>query len=127
MHIIDGIDIEKFLKARNIFEEFRKNMITDRDKAGAVQAFEFCYELAWKTMKRILTNRGIDTNSPRDCFRAAAAASLISDPKPWFDFINIRNITVHTYDEKNLEMVISSFDIFSNSVKDFLHNLEQTK
>lgn len=127
MYIIDGIDIEKFLKARNIFEEFRKNMITDRDKAGAVQAFEFCYELAWKTMKRILAKRGIDANSPRDCFRAAAQTGLISAPKVWLDFINIRNVTVQIYDEKNLELVISSFNLFSESLNDFISNLKKTE
>lgn len=44
----DLIKIDKLKKAQAIFDDFRKDMKTDRDKAGAVQAFEFCYELASK-------------------------------------------------------------------------------
>lgn len=128
MYIIAGIDIENFVKARNKFEEFRKDMITDRDKAGAIQAFEYSYELAWKMMKRILANRGvIEITSPRDCFRESAAAGLISDPKIWFEFIKVRNITVHTYNEENIELVISVFDKFSAALSELLGNITKLK
>lgn len=29
-----------------MFERFHKDMATERDKAGAVQAFEFCYDFS---------------------------------------------------------------------------------
>ena len=66
---IEEIGIENLLKARDRFEEFRRDMITDRDRAGAIQAFEFSYELAWKTIKRVLSKRDIDVMSPRESFR----------------------------------------------------------
>jgi replication initiation and membrane attachment protein DnaB len=58
--IMDIPDLSKLKKAISIFEDFRQEMKTDRDKAGAIQAFEFCYELSWKSMKRALKNSGID-------------------------------------------------------------------
>ena len=66
------MSIKNLLKAQAQFETFRIGMIDDRDKAGAIQAFEFCYELSWKTMKRILALRGQETGSPKDTFRKAA-------------------------------------------------------
>ena len=60
-----------------------------------------------------------------ELFREAGAAGLISNPKVWFNFIKIRNLTVHTYNEQNVEQVISSFDNFSESLKEFLENLER--
>lgn len=60
------MDISKLIKAKAIFERFRKDMLDDRDEAGAIQAFEFCFELAWKMMKRFLGERGQETGSPKD-------------------------------------------------------------
>ena len=117
--------INPLLKARDIFESFRKNLNTDQEKAGAVQAFEFCYELTWKTMKRILNFRRIEVSTPRDTFREAALAHLIKNPEVWFDFIRKRNLTIHTYDEKNLEAVGAIFDRFSHELPKFIENVEK--
>lgn len=129
MEMIKGeIDISAFLNARKQFEEYRLNMLRPQDRAGAIQAFEFTYEMAWKIMKRLLSVQGIiDINSPRSCFREAAKIGLISDPKSWFDFIDIRNITVHTYNESNVEKVITSFDSFSKLLEELYLNLMKIK
>jgi len=108
-----SIDIAKLLKAQSVFERFRQDMKNDRDQAGAVQAFEFCYELAWKMMKRFLMARGVETGSPKDTFRAAALEKLIDDPETWFEFQKKRNLTVHTYEQKNLDLIVAIFDNFS--------------
>lgn len=107
-----------------MFEDFRQNMVTDRDKAGAVQAFEFSYELAWKTMKRVLTVRGEEPGSPKDTFRKAAKEKIINDPEIWFQFQEKRNLTVHTYEAVNLESVVAIFDKFSVELKNLIQNLE---
>ncbi|WP_410250239.1 HI0074 family nucleotidyltransferase substrate-binding subunit [Candidatus Trichorickettsia mobilis] len=99
-------------------------MITDRDKAGAIQAFEFCYELAWKIMKRILETPDKNLYYKKAIFREAAVAGLISDPRIWFKFIDIRNITAHTYNKDNVEAVIAVFDDFSKALAELALNLE---
>ena len=123
-HIIQGIDIAPLLKARATFERFCQNLNTEQEKAGAVQAFEFCYELAWKMMKRFLDKKGIEVRSPRDAFREAALNKLIKDPKPWFIFIEKRNITTHAYDEKILEDIVMVFKDFSKELSAFIEVLE---
>jgi nucleotidyltransferase substrate binding protein (TIGR01987 family) len=125
---IGEIDISNFLKAREQFEEYRQNITRKQDRAGSIQAFEYTYEMAWKTMKRVLTQQGVvDVNAPRLCFREAAKLGLINDPKIWFYFIEIRNLTVYTYDEQNVEKVVASFGDFSKSLNEFIANLERIK
>lgn len=119
------VDIAPLLKARDVFEQFRMQLETDQEKAGAVQAFEFCYELAWKAARRVLMNKGVEVNSPRDVFRAAGANKLIDDPEVWFHFIKIRNLTVHTYNYESLEEVVASFDSFSKSLDQLIMRLKQ--
>jgi len=65
-----------------------------------VQGFKSCYELAWKTLKRVLAYRGIEVASPRETFRQAAMEKLIDEPEIWFDFIRKRSLTVHIYNPK---------------------------
>ena len=111
------IDLSKILKAQKTFERFRKEM-TDKDitQAGVVQAFEFCYELAWKTMKRFLATQGIDAISPKDTFRKAALAKIIDDPEVWFDFQEKRNLTAHTYEQENLDAIVNILENFSTEL-----------
>lgn len=121
------VNIESLLKARNVFETFRKNLSTDQNKAGAVQAFEFCYELSWKTMQKVLYTRGIRVGSPRDAFREAAANQLIKNPTIWFEFVKKRNETVHIYNEEKMEAVLSIFDRFSEELAIFIENVEKSQ
>ena len=124
-YFVAHIDIENLLKARDRFEDFRRNLSTDQDRAGAIQAFEFSYELAWKTIKRVLNEKGVTVNSPRDAFREAATNQLITDPKMWFSFIEKRNISSHTYDEEKVLNVISIFEHFSQALTELIDNLKK--
>ncbi|HEV2916644.1 MAG TPA: HI0074 family nucleotidyltransferase substrate-binding subunit [Candidatus Babeliales bacterium] len=121
----ETIHFEKFKKAIAVFENFRQDMRDDRDKAGAVQAFEFCYELAWKYLKRVLAMRGLETASPKDTFRKAAQEKLIDDPEIWFEFQKKRNLTVHVYERATLDEVVSIFDIFSQELEKLISRLER--
>ncbi len=99
-------------------------MRTDRDKAGAIQAFEFCYELTWKILKRALESQGLEASSPKDTFRKAAKEGFITDPELWFEFQQKRNLTVRTYEQENIESVITIFDNFSNELSAILIKIE---
>lgn len=120
-----SIDFSKLINAYQIFEDFRIDMQTDRDKAGAIQAFEFCYELAWKMMKRALLSRGLETGSPKDVFRKAAIDNLIDDPEIWFFFLEQRNLSSHVYERKNMEIILQSFSQFSIETKKLIDNLKR--
>lgn len=92
---IDTITIEPLLKVRDKFEKFRKNLTDEQAKAGAIQAFEYTYERAWRLMQRIAQVRGFPEpiGYVSDVFRSAARGGLIKDPKKWFTFKDARNLT----------------------------------
>ena len=109
----ESIDFSKLLKAQAVFERVRKDMQDERDQMGAAQAFEFCSELAWKMMKRVLQSKGIDVVAPKDVIRQAALVKIVDDPEVWFDFHEKRNLTSHTYEQENLIAIVEVFDLFS--------------
>ncbi len=121
------IIITPLLNAQEVFESFRVDMVTDRDKAGAIQAFKFCYELSWKMMKRMLEFRGLEVGSPKDTFRKAALEKLIDSPEVWFDFQQKRNLTVHTYNFSLMDEIIAIFDTFSSELNLLINRLEKLK
>ena len=66
------------------------------EKDGAIQRFEFVFELVWKTLKDYAEDQGrMDAASPKDAFRVAADLGIIDDPLPWFEFLRYRNQATH--------------------------------
>lgn len=75
---------------------------------GTIQRFEFCFELGWKSIKRVLQYYGIKVSSPREAFKEAFKRGwLIEGDEFWSSMINDRNDTVHTY-KKELALKIYS-------------------
>lgn len=68
-----------------------------------VQRFEYTQELAWKVMKDYIEYIGHSNNvmGSRGAFKEALQLGLISDPR-WMETIEIRNLSVHTYDENKI-------------------------
>lgn len=60
MDASNKIDLSHILKAQQLFESFRRDLTTDKDKTAVVQTFEFCYELSWKLMNRVLRSRSVE-------------------------------------------------------------------
>lgn len=111
--ILGDINIGSLLKAARVFEEFRRHLTTDQEKAGAIQAFEFTFEQSWKIIKKVLLKKGLECGSPRDCFRLAAQDGLINQPEQWFIYLAKRNLTSHTYNPEMVADIIAVFEGFS--------------
>lgn len=76
-------------------------------------------------MKRVLSKRGVEVGSPRDCIREAAINRLISNPEMWFSFITASNIASYTYEQENVDTVLERFNDFSRAVQELIDNLEK--
>ena len=103
MQMVGGTDIAPLIKAFEKFERFRIHDKTEQERAGTILAFEYCFELSWKIMRKLLEERGKIVNSPRETFRVAALEGFIDDPEIWFVFLLKRNLTVHTYNQEEAD------------------------
>lgn len=84
-------------QALNTFREALIKNPSQLERDGAIQRFEYSFDLAWKTLKRYLEKQGlIDLNSPRSVFGAAYAEGIIDDEMIWSTIILKRNASVHT-------------------------------
>lgn len=122
--VIEDISLVPLLKAYKKFELFRPNITTEQERAGVIQAFEYCFELTWKLMKRILAARGMFANSPKEVFRLAAQEGFIEDLELWFEFLKMRNLTVHSYQEEEAMAVIAITGKFSLEIERFLQKIK---
>ena len=95
--IAGEINISSLLKARQTFKQALQEANSPLTLDGTIQRFGYSFELAWKTLKRILKFNGITVNSPRDSIRMAAKEHFIDNPEAWFKFLEYRNNTLHTY------------------------------
>ena len=125
--IESNIDIAPLLMAFDQFHEALQIAKSDLEKAGTIQYFKFTYELAWKSLKRILNGRGKDLNSPKPIFREAALEKLIDNPELWFDFTKDRNETVHTYNKLIANNIFKDLHLFDAEMIKLISKLKSLK
>ena len=74
--------------------------LSELERQGIIQAFEYTHELAWKVMQDFFVYQGnTELRGSRDATRQAFSADLIMDGDSWMEMIKNRNRTSHTYNE----------------------------
>lgn len=82
--------------------------LTKLESQGLIQAFEYTHELAWKTLKDFIEERGnSQIFGSKDATREAFALDLISQGEVWMSMVNSRNQTSHTYDESTAQQIVT--------------------
>ena len=80
-----------------IEKPFENDLVRD----GAIQRFEYCFELAWKTVKLAIEYEDKEVNaSPRFILARGAVLKILEDEKDWFRMLLERNNSTHTYKEE---------------------------
>ncbi|MCX8086486.1 MAG: nucleotidyltransferase substrate binding protein [Rhodocyclaceae bacterium] len=118
--------LEDFAKANLRLEEALA-LPADSDvvKAGCIQYFEFCFELAWKASKAALEEHGlIDCASPKSCLRQAFAQGWINDETIWLEMLEARNRMSHTYDAARALEIFQALPRFLPALKGLQECLE---
>jgi nucleotidyltransferase substrate binding protein (TIGR01987 family) len=80
------------------------------EKEGTVQRFQYCFELAWKTLKDHLMESGVAISpvTPRQVIKDAFAAKLLGDGQLWMDMLVERSLLAHTYDRAVFDKAVAA-------------------
>lgn len=83
--------------------------LSNLEKQGVIQAFEFTHELAWNVLKDYLQDQGNQNiKGSKDATREAFKVELIVDGEQWMAMIQSRNISSHTYNEHIAEALVEA-------------------
>ena len=121
-----GINLSAASKAlKSLQEALDPPPKNDRERDGAIQRFEYTFELIWKSEKKVLSYNGIESNSPRSVIRDLGQQGWIDDVDEWLGFLEARNLTSHTYEENSAEEVFESAKRFYPRAETLLHRLKK--
>lgn len=101
---------QNFERAYRQFSEIAQadlDALSNLEKEGFVQRFEYTLELAWKTLKDYLFENGYDLNSPKEVLRQAFQNEIIIAGEVWMESLKKRNLTSHTYDDEVLNDTVA--------------------
>jgi len=78
--------------------------LSELERNGLIQRFEFTIDLSWKVMKDFLEEKGFSFKpSPKDTFRLAQENKFIDNAQALIDGLDIRNELSHDYDGEKFE------------------------
>lgn len=108
----------------------QKPVIQDTLIAGAIQKFEFVYELSLKMMTRqiklmSISDENTELSDFRDVLREAVKKGLIENMDDWIGYRKMRNITSHTYDYEKAMTVYHQIAAFMQRSGFLLQQLEK--
>jgi nucleotidyltransferase substrate binding protein (TIGR01987 family) len=80
--------------------------LSELEKQGLIQSFEYTHELAWNTLKDFLESKGLQPlYGSKDTSREAFKRGLVDDGTVWMEMIKSRNLTSHTYNQDIAEEI----------------------
>ncbi len=89
---------------------YEERNLSELEKQGLIQSFEFTFELSWKVIKDYLQFMQVDAKFPREVIKQGFHYGLIDDGDIWMDMLEKRNLMAHTYDEEKSQL---SFDLIT--------------
>jgi nucleotidyltransferase substrate binding protein (TIGR01987 family) len=103
--------------------------LSNLEKQGMIQAFEFTHELAWNVMKDYFQFQGqSNITGSRDASREAFKMGLVSDGDTWMEMIKSRNQTSHTYNQSTADDICQkTIDLYLPRFEEFRSKMESLK
>jgi nucleotidyltransferase substrate binding protein (TIGR01987 family) len=103
--------------------------LSDLEKQGLIQAFEFTHEVAWNVMKDYLFFQGhSNITGSRDATRESFNQGLIEQGEVWMEMIKSRNQSSHTYNPTVAEDIAKKIiEQYHLCFQAFLTKMQQIK
>ena len=115
---------QSFARAADRLDQALRAPESDLQHDGAIQRFEFCFELAWKALQHELRAQGLDCASPRACLAEAFRQGWI-EQAAWLAMMADHNLTSHTYDEQLARAVYSRLAGHAATLRALLERLQR--
>jgi nucleotidyltransferase substrate binding protein (TIGR01987 family) len=103
--------------------------LSDLEKQGLIQAFEFTHELAWNVMRDYFFFQGNSAiMGSRDATRESFNKGLIDKGDVWMEMIKSRNQTSHTYNQAVADEIVNkTIELYHPSFQTFLKTMQALK
>ena len=110
--------LDNFSNCLDILKNADFEMANNDDiyRTGVIGQFNLTFELAWKALQAVLRlhgAEGAETGSPREILQLGYKLGFVDDAAVWLLMLKKRNISVHIYDEDEVdEMILLIRDSF---------------
>ncbi len=116
--------IESYETFKKAFSKLKEFIDTDngseKDKAAIIHAYEYTFELWWKSLQRYLQDFETVTEfGPGSTIRNAFQYGLIQEGQNYMDLLKDRNLIAHTYKENIAN------EIYESIVSKHINTLEK--
>ena len=116
--------IESYETFKKAFSKLKEFVDTDngseKDKAAIIHAYEYTFELWWKSLQRYLQDfETITEFGPGSTIRNAFQYGLIEEGQDYMDLLKDRNLIAHTYKEN------VATEIYEKIVNKHINTLEK--
>ena len=99
--------------------------LSELEKEGLIQRFEYTYELSWKTLQDFLRYKGyIDFAGPNATLSLALQDGYITDADGWRKMKKSRELMPYIYDKEQVDL-IDIAGIFADLLKQLCIRLEK--
>jgi nucleotidyltransferase substrate binding protein (TIGR01987 family) len=95
-------------KAFNQLERFiAEKELNEMEEQGLIKAFEYTYELSWKTLQDLLKEKGYnDILGPKPVIEQSFQDGYIIKGKEWLKMHSSRNLTTHSFDKETADEIV---------------------
>ena len=102
---------QRFLSLKKAFNQLERFIaeeeLNEMEEQGLIKAFEYTYELSWKTLQDLLKEKGYnDILGPKPVIEQSFQDGYITKGKEWLKMHNSRNLTTHSYDKETADEIV---------------------
>ncbi len=89
--------------------DFKMAETDDIYRTGVIGQFNLTFELAWKALQEVMRMHSVaeaSTGSPREILQLGYKIGFIRDSEIWLLMLKKRNLSVHIYNEDDIDELI---------------------
>lgn len=124
---------QRFSNFKKAFAQLEKFIaeedLNELEAQGLIKAFEYTYELSWKTLQDLLIDKGYkDILGPKPVIEQSFQDGYIKNGEAWMRMHICRNLTSHTYNQETADEIVEQIiDEYYDLFKELKETLEKER